>query len=248
MIDYQLQLRRFFKVVKSAKISSQAQTLYYNLLSFFDEVCYPTNLKIDNQSLYKSTRLSHEQLRLARLELQKLALINYTPGSGSASGSYTIFDLQQIELKQLCADCRELENSALPQTLSIDQFASKFDYLNEENKLYLHLICDTLKKALSGQQSGIFAGSYETARTFIIAKNELVQETIHKLIITLRSKPNITNKEAYILTVLQNEAKNIRINNKYKEVYQQALEKGFTKDRAEKLAISWLYNYKIKQM
>lgn len=248
MIDYALQLRKFSKVVKSVKISSSAQTLYFNLMSFFDERCFPTTLKIDNATLYRSTRLSHEQLRKARLELQKLALIDYSQGKGSSSGSYIMFNLELVNLKDLCADCRELELLSEPKTLDIAQFAKKFDYLSDRDQVYLNLICETLKKALLDQQSGIFAGTYETARAFITAKNELVQDTIHKLIFTLRNKADINNKQAYILTVLKNEAKTIREKNKYQEVYRKALEKGFDEVKAKGLADEWKTKYQLSKL
>lgn len=234
MIYYSIQLRKFNKITQFVKISSNAQTLYFHILSNFDSRFYPEVLKIDNESLYKSTGLSREQLRRARYELQKLALIDYSKGSGSSSGIYIIFDLQQKDLSEICKDCLYLEENASdkPKIGDLNKFAKQFDNLVGENKIYADLIIHTLKKALTKQQTGIFSGSYTTAQTFITAKNELTLETMYKLITTLTHKPNIQNKEAYILATLKNEAKRVKDTEKFNSLVTNYKDKGATLEQA----------------
>ena len=234
MIDYALQLRKFNQIAQLVKISANAQALYFHILSNFDSNYYPEMLKLDNRSLHKSTQLSREKLRKARLELQKLSLIDYSKGSGSASGIYIIFDLQQKDLKEICKDCLYLEENAFkPKIDDFNKFARQLDNsLTGDSKILAQLILNTLKKALTNQQTGIFNGSYTAAQTFITAKNELTIETIYKLIATLKNKPNIQNKEAYILATLKNEAEHIRDKEQFNELVLKYQNQGATPEQA----------------
>lgn len=128
MIDYENQLRKFFKITKAVHISPQAQTLYFQLISYFDSKFWPQSLKLDNITIYHSTELSRQALARARKELQKLALISYTPGTGSASGEYVVFDLSQKSVKDLITDEKFLYNQPDAEIANLSQFYDEFEY------------------------------------------------------------------------------------------------------------------------
>ncbi len=210
MLNYELQLTKFAKIAAIAELSSDVQTLYFQLMSQFKYRYFPDSLKLDNITLHNCTQLPFERLRRARAKLQKLELISYTSGGGSAPGEYIIFDLSKKEYKNLVTDVKRL--NLLPDV----KIASKIDILKsfeqfpKENKFYAEFIYRVLEKALKNQQTGIYANEYMTAIDFLKASTELTIPFIFKLTETFKYKPDIENKEAYVLACLTNFTKELR--------------------------------------
>lgn len=202
MIDFTKQLQKFLMLTETVRVSSNAQCLYMQILNLFHNKFYPTELQIDNIRLHNLTRLSRHQIIDARNELQALSLIKYTNGSGSASGKYVLIDIANLKLNSIIQT-----SSKTAKTSTVSDLIKSIDTLPTESKIWANYVLQTLNKAISNNQSGVYNNFYTTSQMFLNAENTLKYNTLNKLIILLRNKPDIENKESYILTVIANAVK-----------------------------------------
>ena len=201
MIDFATQARTFLELTTRLKISANAQCLYFQLLNSFMFKTWTNSLKISNIDLHNLTHLSRQQLTNARHELQRLSLIDYKNGAGSGSGEYTLIDLKNAKFDKI------LENSQKSdaQIADLTALRKSFDNFPEENKIWANFVVTTLEKAIAENRSGIYDNTYVNAQIFLKAKNELQLKTIWKIVTTLKCKPDIIDKESYVLAILANE-------------------------------------------
>lgn len=202
MINYEHQINKFLSITQAVKITANAQCLYFQLLNFFRLKFFPESLNIDNISMHNVTRLSRQQMTNARHELQNLALIKYENGLGSASGKYTLIDLTNAKLGSILEISNQKEK---PQDLA--DLKATIECLDGENFIWANYILEAINKAISQNKNGVYNNYYATSQTFLQAENNLKFSTINKLITVLKNKPNIADKEAYILTVIANSVK-----------------------------------------
>lgn len=214
MIEFETQAKKFLTITSATKISSNAQCLYFQLLHNFNQNFFPTTLKLDNMTIHNKTGLSRQQITNARNELKSLTLIDYEAGRGSASGTYTLIDLSNNKINAVIENCDKTE----AQIDNLTGLSETLDKLVGENKIYAKLILQTLNDAIKGNKAGVYNNYYSTAQLFLKAKNELKLDIIYRLITVLKNKPDIQNREAYILASLTNYVKQNKV---YKENYVQ---------------------------
>lgn len=202
MIDFEQQTRKFLSITQKVKISANAQCLYFQLLYQFRIKFFPKELSLDNMSIHNSTNLSRQQITNARQELQKLALIKYKNGSGSASGKYTMIDITNAKVDSIV----EISRQTAPYD-ALKQLQDELGSLTGEYYVWANYILKVLDNAIKENLEGVYSNYYTTSQTFLQAENNLKIDTVTKLITVLKNKPDIQNKEAYILTTIANTIK-----------------------------------------
>ena len=210
IIEYDVQLKKFHRITQVVDISPQAIALYFQLINCFYNKGMPLRLKIDNNQLYHLTKLSRQALHLARIELVKLTLIDYTPGSGSASGEYMLLDLSEKRLEEINKDLKfwQLSDAKIA---NVNNILKEFEYRPKEYQFYAQYVIKILQDAIKNKQTGIFNNSYETAQTFLAARNNITVPIISRVITSLMHKPDIQNKPAYVLTVIADQLRKHQI-------------------------------------
>ena len=204
-INYELQLKKFWQVTNTVKLSSNAQCLYFQLLNLFNNNFWCKTLKIPNQQLYSLANLSRDALIRARGELQKYSLIKYTQGSGSASGEYIMIDITHLNELSIIPNYIFNENQAKIDNL--ERISNDYrEKLTGTTLIYFDLILKTLQKAISNNQQGKYGNFYTTTQMFLNCEYTVTFDLINKLISVLSCKEvTIHDKEAYILTTIANE-------------------------------------------
>lgn len=206
-INYELQLKKFWKVTNAVKLSSNAQCLYFQLLNLFNNNFWCHELKISNLDLQKLSNLSRHQITDARIELQKYSLIKFTNGTGSAPCTYTMIDITELNELSIIPNYQFDENNAKIDNLERISKEHK-ENLTGTTLIYFNLILKTLKKAITDNKSGKYGNFFATTQMFLNCDYTLTFDTINKLISVLSCKNNVIhNKEAYILTTIANEMK-----------------------------------------
>lgn len=200
MITFENQMRKFLQITARVKVTSKAQSLYIQLLEFFREKFFPKEIRINNGALQNRTNLSRHQLIDARQELKDLALVDYTAGAGSQSGNYILIDLCNAKLSSIVAVSQKTE--ATSATLS--DLKEIVNDLVDDYKIWGDYILETLNKAISNNTAGIYSNYYTTSQVFLKAKLEFKTSVLYKLIYTLRNKPDIQDKQSYILASVAN--------------------------------------------
>lgn len=201
-MEFDSQIRKFLQLTDMLQISSHAQCLYIQLLQKFRENIFPDTLKIDNMTIMQVTRLSRRQLIDARTELQGLSLIDYTSGSGSASGTYTMIDISKDKIKNI-AQISYYNGSVIA---NLSDLKEKIKYLKGDFKTWGLYILNVIDKTIKQNVKGVFSNYYVSTQKFLQIKNELQYDTIFKLISQLKYRDDINNKESYILATLANSA------------------------------------------
>ena len=204
-INYELQLKKFWQVTNTVKLSSNAQCLYFQLLNLFNNNFWCKELKIPNQQLYSLANLSRDGLIRAREELQKYSLIKYKQGLGSASGEYIMIDI--THLNELSIIPNYIFNENLAKIDNLERISKEYrGKLNGTTLIYFDLIIKTLQKAISNNQQGKYGNFYTTTQMFLNCEYTVTFDLINKLISVLSCKEvTIHDKEAYILTTIANE-------------------------------------------
>ena len=202
-MEFDSQIRKFLMITKVKPISANAQCLYLQLLEAFKANLFPTELKLDNMALHQLTRLSRQQLTNARTELQKLSLLCYTPGGGSASGTYQLIDISDANIKSIIEICENSDG----EIANLKALKEHVDKLEGDWGFWANYILDVINKAIKTNTKGIYNNYYATTQTFLKARNDLQIDLIHKLATHLKLRTDIANKPAYILAAIANEAK-----------------------------------------
>lgn len=184
-------------------VSANAQALYLQLLNQFRSKFFPNELSIDNMQMHSLTRLSRQQLCNARTELQKLSLLKYAPGSGSASGIYQLIDISKLKLDSII----EISKQNEAEIADLTALKQKVDELAGEYRIWGNYVLQTLNEAIRTNSKGIYNNYYATTQTFLKAQNDLKYDIIYKLIQHLKFRQDISNKQAYILATIANEVK-----------------------------------------
>lgn len=200
MLDFQTQAQKFLSITNAIRISSNAQCLYFQLLNFFNQHFWPSSLEIDNMTIYQNTRLSRQQLTNARQELQKLALIKYTNGIGSRAGEYTLIDISKAKLGSVL----DISNINDVKIDNITALREQIDCLVGDNLIWGEKILSVLSNAVSNNKSGVYANYYASAQLFLKAEQTIQTNVIYRLIEIMKHKPDIQDRESYILTTITN--------------------------------------------
>lgn len=200
MITFENQMRKFLQITAKVKVTSKAQSLYIQLLEFFREKFFPKQIRINNGALQNRTNLSRHQLIDARQELKDLALVDYTAGAGSQSGNYILIDLCNAKLSSIVAVSQKTD--ATSATLS--DLKEIVNDLVDDYKIWGDYILETLNKAISNNTAGIYSNYYTTSQVFLKAKLKFKTSILYKLIYTLKNKPDIQDKQSYILASVAN--------------------------------------------
>lgn len=207
MIKFEEQARKFLSITGAVQISANAQCLYFQLLNFFNSKGFPNEMQIDNMTIHSKTRLSRQQLTTARHELQKLSLIDYMPGSGSASGKYVLSDIQNAKIDSVMEICKKTDG----EIDNLTALNKQVEDLTGDYKLWAKYILKVINDAISKNKHGVYQNYYATTLAFVRAKNTLQFDTLMNITKQLIWKPDIKNRDAYILTCISNEVKNNRI-------------------------------------
>ena len=95
-MNYIAQLNSFFEFKQTNTLSSNAQSLYVNLLHINNRCGWKRQFTVSNITLQSQACLSRQQLDKARNELINRGLIQYQKGNGNRPGQYLIvrFDTQ----------------------------------------------------------------------------------------------------------------------------------------------------------
>ena len=206
MLDFTRMAQRFLSITNAQKISSNAQCLYFQLLNSLNSHFGESTFELDNITLTHRTGLSRQQITNARNELQKYGLIYYEKGSGSRAGKYTLIDIQNARLDSII----ELSNINEPEIDSLTALNEEVDKLVGDNRVWGQYILRTLHNSIQNNTAGIYNNYYATSQLFLKATNTIKFETLQKIIMHLRYKPDIQNREAYILTIIANEVKQLQ--------------------------------------
>ena len=199
-MEFDSQIRKFLQLTYALPISANAQCLYIQLLHAFRMHLFPDELKIDNMTLHNTTRLSRHQLIDARVELQKISLLCYTPGSGSASGTYKLIDLSNAKIDAII----QISKNNGDEIADLAGLKEQVDKLQGDYKIWGNFVLQTLNKAIKRNSKGVFNNYYVTTQKFLQAQNALQYDTIFKLIQHLKFREDISNKEAYVLATVAN--------------------------------------------
>ena len=211
MMNFEIMAKKFLSITSAMKISSSAQCLYFQLLNFFDKKFWPeAPLEIDNMTIHNNTGLSRQQIKNSRDELQKLGLIFYEKGSGSRSGKYTMIDIQNAQLQSII----DISNINEVKIDNLAALSNEVDKLAGDYRVWGQYILRILQKAIEKNTSGIYNNFYATSQLFLKASDTLKWDTLQKIMSHLRYKPDIQNREAYILTIIANEVKALQKNQK----------------------------------
>lgn len=204
-INYEQQLKKFWKVTNTVKLSSNAQCLYFQLLNLFNNNFWCKELKISNLELQKLTNLSRHQIINARLELQEYSLLKFTNGIGSAPCTYLMVDI--TELNELSLIPKYIFNENEAKIDNLERISKEHrEKLTGTTLIYFDLVINTLKKAIKDNKSGKYGNFYTTTQMFLNCEYTITFDIINKLISVLSCKDiTIHNKEAYILTTIANE-------------------------------------------
>lgn len=209
MLNFESLAKKFLSITQAMKISSNAQCLYFQILNFYNSKFWPDKpLEIDNMTIHNVTGLSRKQILFARTELQRIGILYYEKGVGSHSGKYGLIDISNAKIPSII----ELENL---EDVKIDNLASlgnEVDKLVGDNKIWGHYILRVLQKSIQNNVSGIYANYYTTTQIFLKASDTMKLDTLYKIIMHVKLKPDIQNKEAYILTIVANEVRQMQKN------------------------------------
>ena len=204
-INYELQLKKFWQVTNTVKLSSNAQCLYFQLLNLFNNNFWCKELKINNLELQRLSGLSRHQITNARIELQKYSLVKFTNGTGSAPCTYSMIDI--TNLNKLSIIPNYLFNENLAKIDNLERISKEYrGKLNGTTLIYFDLIIKTLQKAITDNKQGKYGNFYTTTQMFLNCEYTVTFDLINKLISVLSCKEvTIHDKEAYILTTIANE-------------------------------------------
>ena len=204
-INYELQLKKFWQITNTIKLSSNAQCLYFQLLNLFNNNFWCKELKINNLELQRLSGLSRHQITNARIELQKYSLVKFTNGTGSAPCTYSMIDI--TNLNKLSIIPNYLFNENLAKIDNLERISKEHrENLNGTTLIYFDLIIKTLQKAITDNKQGKYGNFYTTTQMFLNCEYTVTFDLINKLISVLSCKEfTIHDKEAYILTTIANE-------------------------------------------
>ena len=167
-MEFDSQIRKFLLITKVKAVSAHAQCLYLQLLDAFKAHLYPVELKLDNAVMHRLTHLSRQQLTNARTELQKLSLLYYTPGRGSASGSYQLIDITNANINSMidisCDNDTEITN--------LKEIQNEVEKMQSSWRFWGLYTLDVLKKAIKSNTKGVYNNYYATTQTFLKAQND----------------------------------------------------------------------------
>lgn len=202
MINFETLATKFLTITEQVKISSNAQCLYFQLLKFFRNNFWLKTLEIDNMRIHHATGLSRKQILFARNELEKLTFIKYNKGSGSKSGTYELIDTTNAKIDSIIAI------SKLPEAKidNLRHLSEQVDNLYGESRFWGQYILQVLSNATNAN-SGVYNNFYATTQTFLKAQQTIQIDTIYKLIEIMQNKPDLKDRDAYILTVVANTIK-----------------------------------------
>lgn len=203
MINFETQAQKFLSITSAVKISANAQCLYFQLLNFFNQHFWPSSLEVDNMTMHQCTGLSRQQLTSARQELRKLCLIDYKNGIGSHAGEYTMIDIANAKIGSII----DISNSNEPKIDNLTALTDAVDNLVGDNRIWGHKIISVLSNAVSKNKAGVYANYYVTAQYFLAAEQTIQFNVIYRLIEIMKNKPDIQDRESYILTVIANTVK-----------------------------------------
>lgn len=204
MMNFETLAKKFLQLSTLKKISSNAQCLYFQLLNFFQ--CHfwqKEPLEVDNMQIHYVTNLSRQQISNARNELEQLGLIKYIKASGSRAGKYELIDISSANLKSIIA----VSNLSEAKIDNLAVLSKQVDDLNGEYRFWGEYILQVLTKSTQQASDGVYNNFYATTQVFLKAQQTVQIETIYKLIEIMKNKPDLINRDAYILTVIANTVK-----------------------------------------
>lgn len=205
-MDFTKLAQKFLSLTGALEISANAQCLYFQLLYTFYSKFGSATFELDNMTLASRTKLSRQQIRNARLELQNYGFIYYENGSGSRAGKYTVIDIENLKNNSII-DLSKLNDVKIDNLAALSR---EVDNLSGDWRIWGQYIIKVLRDSIQNNKSGVYANYYATSQLFLKASDAIKFDTLQKIITYMQYKPDIQNREAYILTIIANEVKQMQ--------------------------------------